>query len=342
MRKKLLLSIALAAVFLAVAARNVSWMELRLALASARWGWMAPLAVVLTAAQLARALRYWLIVRAVKEIPLARVATTAFAGFMALNVLPLRAGEVARPLLLRSRDGVPLAAGLATVVAERVVDVMAVFGLLLATLFVVPSRTLAIGGSTFDLRQVARVLLALFVPAGLFLVALIALRQTLVTRIERGLSVVSVRLASVVAKLLAGFVGGLGIFRDAKGAAAVGALTGVVWGLHVAGMAIGFPMLRLDLPLEAAIAVLAITMAGITIPGGIGMSGNFQLFCVAALSLYGVAESQGFAFSVVMNATGFAVAVAMGVASLPFLGTGFGSLVPGEAPTPALDPKAES
>ena len=93
-------------------------------------------------------------------------------------------------------------------------------------------------------------------------------------------------------------------------------------GLAVAMIVIG------GLPVSAALPVLAITMAGITIPGGIGMSGNFQLFCTAALALFGIEESRGFAYSVVLNVVGFAVVTAMGVPALPFLSVRLGELAP--------------
>ena len=53
-------------------------------------------------------------------------------GFAATAVLPARAGEVIRPYLLARREGLSATAAFATIVVERVLDLVAVL-LLLAT-----------------------------------------------------------------------------------------------------------------------------------------------------------------------------------------------------------------
>ena len=56
-------------------------------------------------------------------------------GFMANCVYPGRIGEIARPLLLRAKSGVPFTTGLATVGVERLLDLaflLVMFGLALS------------------------------------------------------------------------------------------------------------------------------------------------------------------------------------------------------------------
>ena len=49
---------------------------------------------------------------------------------MAINLFPLRLGEVTRPLLLRKRHAVPFPTGIATVAAERIFDALFVAAIL--------------------------------------------------------------------------------------------------------------------------------------------------------------------------------------------------------------------
>lgn len=55
---------------------------------------------------------------------------TTMIGFAALGLLPARAGDVLRPYLLARREGLRAPATFATVVMERVLDLIAVLGLL--------------------------------------------------------------------------------------------------------------------------------------------------------------------------------------------------------------------
>lgn len=319
MKKKIALSVVLAAVFLALAASRVDAEKFKSALEGMEPMWLLPIAGINLATQMLRTFRWWLIVRPVKRISFGRIVPSAFAGFLAINVFPLRAGEMVRPLLLKGRDGIPFTSGLATVVAERVVDALAVFVMLLISIALVPARTISIGGQIVELQTAARLLLVIFVPAALFLVALVLLRGRLVRVVEAVLRKVSPRLATIAGGVLGTFVQGLEFFRDVGLASQVALLTAGIWGLQIAVFACGFGAFGIDVPLYAALPALAITMAGITVPGGIGMSGNFQLFCIAALALYGVDESPALAYSVVLNVVGFGIAIAMGLPVLPFL-----------------------
>ncbi len=330
MWKKLLISIVLAAALLWLAFSVVDREKFADAMRHMDARPVAPILALFVLFQLMRAVRWWLLVGAVRPISLKSAAVSAFAGFMAINVFPLRTGELVRPLVLKTRDGIPFASGVAAVLAERVVDAIAVFVLLLVAMAIVPAREIAIGGQTYDLGVVLRGLVVLLAAAGTFLLALVLLRRRLVALVERVLSPAP-RLASLAGRILGSFVEGLEVFKAFGRTLQVVLLTAAIWGGTVVSFWLGFGMFGIDLPLAAAIPVLAITMAGITVPAGIGMSGNYQVFCIAALALYGADGSASLAYSVVMNVLAFLVAVGMGLCVLPFLEVKLGSLVSAEA-----------
>ena len=62
------------------------------------------------------------------------VFRTTVIGFAASAVLPARAGEVIRPYLLARREGLSATAAFATIVVERILDLVAVLLLLAAFL----------------------------------------------------------------------------------------------------------------------------------------------------------------------------------------------------------------
>lgn len=327
MRKKLILSILIAAAMLAAALALIDRQKFVEAMSSMRPAFLLPVVAIVLAGQVARALRWWLLVGGVRPAPFRRIAPICFVGFMAINVFPLRTGEVVRPLLLKGREGLPFASGLATVVAERVVDALAVFAMLMVSLAILPSSEISLGGTVYDLRVIARLLLLIFAPMALFLGALVVMRGRLVALVERVLRPVSPKVAALAARVLGTFVEGLEAFQTPVRAAQVVVLTVAIWTLQCLSMGVGFQLFGLDVPLRACIPVLAITMAGITVPAGIGMAGNFQLFCVAALALWSADPAAALAYSVVMNVVFFAVAVVMGLCAMPFVQVRLGSLV---------------
>ena len=62
------------------------------------------------------------------------VFRTTVIGFAASAVLPARAGEVIRPYLLARREGLSATAAFATIVVERILDLVAVLMLMAAFL----------------------------------------------------------------------------------------------------------------------------------------------------------------------------------------------------------------
>src|SRR5688500_14189317 len=121
-----LLAIALLGWFLRNADLQVVWEHVR----------NANLALLLLALAFV-AVTYW--VRAMRwQCLLAPIGHTRFRttfrttviGFAALSLLPARAGDVLRPYLLARQEGLTTSATFATVVMERVLDLLAVLALL--------------------------------------------------------------------------------------------------------------------------------------------------------------------------------------------------------------------
>ncbi|RMD97620.1 MAG: UPF0104 family protein [Deltaproteobacteria bacterium] len=93
--------------------------------------------------QVLRALRWHLLLAPIRAGGLHPVFAATNIGFATTNVLPLRLGEVIRPLYLCVREGLSLSATVATVVTERICDLAAilfVFGMVVVVdLFSEPS-----------------------------------------------------------------------------------------------------------------------------------------------------------------------------------------------------------
>jgi hypothetical protein len=98
--------------------------------------WVAPsvlaiYALLLVPFHLVRAARWWFLLRRLGDVPLREAIALGMVGYMWIALLPLRLGELARPLLVAHRHAITIGRTLAVVAVERVTD-----GLVVVAMFV--------------------------------------------------------------------------------------------------------------------------------------------------------------------------------------------------------------
>jgi uncharacterized protein (TIRG00374 family) len=118
------LGIGVTAVAVWVTLRGVDLREVARALATAEPLWLLVMLPVNVLALWSRAVRWGVLTRSLCEggIPIGPLFRATSVGFMTINILPLRIGELARPWLLSRETGVRGSAALGTVVIERAFD----------------------------------------------------------------------------------------------------------------------------------------------------------------------------------------------------------------------------
>jgi hypothetical protein len=296
------LGLAIGGLFLWLALRGVPVAALGEAFARIHWVYLLHVAVAVLLQYALRAARQQVMLR-----PLApglgfrdHLSITAI-GFFCVNVFPARLGEAVRPLLFAERAAVPLGAGFALVLVERVLDLVAILVCLLATLAWVelPERPIEIAGrpvAAADLAHTAAIVLLVPLLAGLLALALLgpaALRlgERVVQALEaRSAAPLLRRLGRGLLRFGTAFVEGLhGLLSPAR-LAAVAALTALLFvamGLMMSAFAHAFG-LQDRLGFAPGIAELSITMLGIALPAPPGFAGVFEASARAGLALFGV------------------------------------------------------
>lgn len=121
-----LLAVALLAWFLRNANFAQVWMHVRAARIDLLFAGLGCVALT----YLVRAIRWQCLLAPLGRTRFRNTFRTTMIGFAALALLPARAGDVLRPYLLARREGLRAPATFATVVMERVLDLVAVLGLL--------------------------------------------------------------------------------------------------------------------------------------------------------------------------------------------------------------------
>jgi hypothetical protein len=296
-------SVSLLFLFLALRGQDFSliWESLR----TADYIWLLPALVMYFLGVGVRTLRWDYLLRPVERIPPVRLFPIVVIGYMANNVLPLRAGELVRSYALSARYGVRKTASLGTIAVERIFD-----GLTMLLFVVVASWSVSL---TNDLRNVVAVASVLFVVLLLGLGTVVfapGLRDRLIA--------VAVRLlpASAGAKLerMAGsFVEGLGILRRRFELVVVATTSVVAWLLEASMYLLIAEAFSLNLSLGEVLMVTAVANLATIIPSSPGYVGPFEAGVLLVLSgALGLPRELALSYAVVVHAALYFPVTALG------------------------------
>jgi hypothetical protein len=214
-------------------------------------------------------------------------ATTV--GFASGLLVP-RAGELVRPWLVSRRYPISTSAGFATIILERLIDLITVLLLFGLYLFVLPAPAAQVEGGLIELLKVGGAVagaVALGVLA--LLLALHSHAERVIGGLERLLSRAPRWLAGPLGRVLRAFSGGLAVLRaPAPLLAGIGLQSVLLWLLIALGFHLNHAAFSIDLPFHATFLLVTFLVVGVAIPTP-GMVGGFHAFYLLALSqVFGV------------------------------------------------------
>jgi hypothetical protein len=237
-------------------------------------------------------------------------------GFMANNLLPARAGEVARALVASNQLPVRFSTTLASIGVERVFDGLVMAGLL-ALGILLPSfpRHATIEGVT-----VARVVTTLGVAFGAALVValLVVHRPAVWLGLARRVmgAVLPERLAARLLGLAEGLVAGLTVLTHAGRFAGVVAWSLALWLVSAASFWACFRAFAIPVPPETALVLQGLIAFGVAVPSSPGFVGLFEAITRVTLGFYGIAPDLAVSYAVTYHVTTFFPITLLGFYSL--------------------------
>lgn len=308
MRLRLVLIFAVTVLCLGAVVSGIEWSKAESALAETRWWTFGPMFACYL---LAHAVRTWRLhcLLGAPAIPFASLFAINSIGFLAINVVPLRLGELVRPALLAERHEIPFGAAIAAIVLERLMDMMMLLVMLLGlTLWVeLPAEGLVVRG--VDVVGAGQQLSGAIVLAGCgFGAMLMWVGEPAIALLER----------IPVAGKLAGFArrfreGMVALAKRPRRLALVAVQTVSLWGLTLVGISSfmwGFP--GIPSSIGAVWTTWSITLAGMTALPTPGFFGGYELFCTAALWLLGVEAALAGTFAITLHLGQFAFTCGLG------------------------------
>jgi uncharacterized protein (TIRG00374 family) len=305
------LSIAL----LAWAMRGVSFAEVGAHLARAR-PWPLALAVaVATGAFPIRVIRwrYLLHTDGGERVSWPALWHGTMIGFMANNVLPLRAGELVRCYAVSRLDRVRLTSALSSIAVERAFDGLTVIGLLVYALFAAGlPRDVAVGGVRLEsVATRAGILCLLLLAGGLFVVLFPVLSERMVRVL-----VPFPRLADRIVGLIEGLRHGFGALRSPGRLAGAVVWSVVLWLGNAWGFYVAFGAFDIHVGFAGAVLLQSLVVFGVALPQAPGYFGVFELVAVKSLGLFGVPAGVAIAYGASFHITTFVPVTLLGLWSL--------------------------
>jgi glycosyltransferase 2 family protein len=302
-RGRLLLGALLAAALLAWFFRGIDWSALGQALRTARPVPLLGLVLVTIGVYSVRAWRWGDLLAPLGRVGYADLFSATMVGFASGLLVP-RAGELLRPWLVSRRHPIPTSAGFATIIIERLVDLITVLVLFALYLFVLPTPAAQVEGRLMQLLKVGGAATGAGAVAVLaFLLALHANADRVVGFVERLLARAPRWLAEPLGRILHAFSAGLAVLRAPAGhLAKIGLQSLVVWLLIALGFYLNHLAFRIDLPFHATFLLIAFLVVGVAIPTP-GTVGGFHAFYLIALSeVYGIDRATAAAAGIAAHA----------------------------------------
>ena len=302
---RLALGLLVAAACLHFAMRGTDWSRVRDVLAGAHPAWLAACLASAAATLLVRALRWVRLLEPVGAVTLEAALSATAVGFAAGVVLPLRLGELARPLLLDRRTGIGFAPALSSILVERLLDVAFVALCFFA---------LSLAHPLPPAVQVGAQALGIGAAAGLAALVVAQRHRAIANRWVRAVCRrLPDRVAGPLARAAGGLLDGCRALGDGRTLLRVLGLSLLLWlvtaGVYLCAIyALAIPAP----PIPAALASLVIVAAFVFLPQAPGLVGTWQAGCVVALGLFGVPRELAAGYSLLTWAAAMLAQVGLG------------------------------
>lgn len=273
--------------------KGVDWTILKERLTQMNYRYLLSVILLNLLIQWMRSYRWGLILKPIKALDQRTLFSITSVGLMGVILLPARTGEFLRPYLISQQKQVDLRSALATVVVERVLDGLTIMGFFVWVILFIPLPPW--------FHRAGYLCLAVFLSALSLLIFAVKWKEGTLNLVQSLTKVFPRRTQNAIHAFIYSFTQGLQILPDWRRIGVAISLSLAIWALMGLILYILFQCIHFKLPLIAAYVVLVIVVIGVMIPGAPGFVGNFHLFCILGLSLFGIPRSEALSYSIISH-----------------------------------------
>lgn len=294
--------VAVAAALVFVFLRNVDLRGVMSAILQARMRWLVVSLVAAVLSIVIRALRWQYLLEPLGHASFANAFRATAVGFAASSILPARAGEVIRPYFLARHENMTATGAFATIILERVLDVLTVLVLLASSVFVFNRSVGAANPTAFAAMKWAGATALGGAMAALVVMFVLAGDPG---RIGRWMA----RLQATVPSKLAGLIGGVAE-KFSRGLGAVRRpgrlLVALLWSFPLwltiaAGLWAVSEAFRIDVPFTGSFLLVALLVIGVAVPTPGAIGGFHEAYRLGATMFFGAPDDAAVGAAIVAH-----------------------------------------
>jgi uncharacterized protein (TIRG00374 family) len=294
------LGLAVSAIFLFLAFREINYRDLWQTLKQIRLIWLLPGLMIYFLGVLVRTWRWQYLLKPLKKVEISTLFPIINIGYMGNNVFPLRMGEVLRSVVLKRREDVSISGSLATILVERIFDAVVIVGFVLLNLGQLSNLPGEI--SFAQLGRLATLAVVIFL-AGLSVFILVAMFPKPAMRLVHNLinKFLPERFREPLINISDKFLEGLMSLRSPKDALMILTTSIMIW-LFETGLywsvqqALGF-----DLSFGQLMLLNGVVNLVLLVPAAPGGLGTFDAAGRAMLEAYGIGAEPALGYTLVLR-----------------------------------------
>ncbi|HTM32293.1 MAG TPA: lysylphosphatidylglycerol synthase transmembrane domain-containing protein [Vicinamibacterales bacterium] len=239
---------------------------------------------------------------------------TTVIGFAASSVFPARAGEVIRPYLLARREGLSATSTFATIIVERILDLVAVLVLLATYLLAFDPGMAARDSALFAAIRLGGLVMAPVAVLSLALMFVLAGHpewlQVWLRRADRWLPA---RLAGLLGRIATMLANGFGVLRRPERLVASLGWSIVLWLIICSETWAVARAFHIAMPMVGSWLMLALLVVGVAVPTPGGVGGFHEAFRLGATAFFAADNNAAIGAAILLHATSYVPVTLLGL-----------------------------
>jgi hypothetical protein len=309
MKKNIIIGCIISGFFMFLAVRGINFSEVLRSFRSANYLYAIPVLLIVLLVLFFRSYRWGIILEPRVKYPQWPLFIITAIGFMTISILPARLGEFTRPFLVKQKSGIRISSTMATIVVERVFDLltlMVVLGMVILTIPLPP-----------EIFKTGLIILIIVLAVFVLLLLLVGKKELSLKILNIVFDKLPGRAGDFMRNQLHAFIEGLEILPDVKKTLYVAFLSAIIWGLLALSCYLMFFSFGFKLSLINAFALTVIIAIGVMLPAAPGFVGNYHYACVLGLKFFGINEAAALSYAIALHFLQLIPVIGIGLGLLP-------------------------
>ncbi|MFC1513912.1 lysylphosphatidylglycerol synthase transmembrane domain-containing protein [candidate division KSB1 bacterium] len=313
MKIKLLIGILISLIFLVWAFRDVDIAQSWNTLKTVKFHYVLLSVILSIVVFIIRSYRWKFLLILQKDIPFMSVFSANNIGFFANNVLPFRAGELVRAYVIGRNENIPKSTVLATILVERVLDVLSLLFIAVAAILFLPIPQ----NDEFELIKTScLILFAIELLVILICYLLLTKREATLNIFNRLLKIFPEKIRNSAHGIIDSFITGLEIFRAAKHFSLLIFTSFLIWLVVLIQIAVMITAFNINFDLFtlfiASVIVMVFISLILTLPSAPGFVGTYHAAAKTGITMFSVNPDIAISLATILHLSAYIPVTIMG------------------------------